>query len=112
MAKYKVTRFAKFLMFTGISGIILFGGVQMAEKMGFDNLENRFNFKEIQETLKENIREKIDEKKNGNSKVEDNYISTDRRLEEKLILLIEENERLAEELKQCKNKNESLVGGE
>ena len=112
MAKYKVTGFAKFLMFMGISGIVLFGGTQIAEKLGFDNNGKSFNFQEVKETLKETIKEKINEKKNRRANTEEIYTETDQRLEDKLLLLIEENERLADELEECKNKKDSLVGTE
>ena len=112
MSKYKVTGFAKFLIFMGISGVILFGGAKVADNLNLIDQDKSMSFHEVKETIKETIKQKIDEKKNKRESREENLSSTDNKLEERLLILIEENERLADGLEQCKNKQDSVAGGE
>jgi predicted nuclease with TOPRIM domain len=110
--KYKMTWFAKFFIFcliiSGFTyGVTNFTNIPQVLK---DNNITSFN------DLEEKIDEAIDKKKNKNAEYAEPQIQEDNRLEDRLLQLIEENDKLVEkneklkfELEQCKSEKNDMA---
>ena len=110
--KYKITWFAKFIIFCLIVGGLTYGVTN------FTNIPQVLKNNDITSfnDLEEKIDEVIEKKKNRKAEHTEPQIQEETRLEDRLIQLIEENDKLVEEyekikfeLEQCKSDNKDLV---
>ena len=109
MARYKITAFGKLLIFAGVSTCIVMGANYFTQKLDFVSKDQAISLHEIKNTLKETFKEKIEEVKDKSGASPVSNTATEERLEVRLMELIEENERLAEELKECRNTRTEVV---
>ena len=105
--KYKMTGFAKFIIFCSVMGGILYGLTNFVNLSEWISVKDNVHFTKLEHKINEKIQQKI--KKTKNKEID--YSQTDAyvHLEKRLLELIEENEQLSEELEKCKSSKLDLV---
>ena len=104
--KYKMTGFAKFIIFSSIVAGVYYG------MSNFTNVSELLPEKDRTHISRweQKIKQKIDQKKKAyQSKRHEPQEDYNERMEQRLMQLVEENERLADELKACREVNLDVV---
>ncbi len=102
--KYKITWFAKFIIFCLIVGGLTYGVTNFTNIPQVLKNNNITSFND----LEEKIDEVIEKKKNGKAEHAEPQIQEDTRLEDRLVQLIEENDKLVEKNEKLQNELEEI----
>jgi LAS superfamily LD-carboxypeptidase LdcB len=105
--KYKMTGFAKFIIFCTVMGGLVYGLTNFVNLSDYISDKDKVNMTNLEHKITEKIQKKLNKsksKENVNSQTD-----TYDHLEKRLLELIAENEQLSEELEKCKSSKLDLV---